>query len=228
MLKKLLLIYIMWYNVYIKVSITAVHFVSKGIYMIVHDITKEATTLPLNNSIPVVDLQWETRIDCGEDCNFSKIKMSSHAGTHIDTPYHFVDDGKCISDYPMSRFIGGCTVVTVNQVLTGEDMEKLLPRCKKKILFKGGEKGVLTSSAVYVMEDYGIELIGTENMSIAFEAEENKVNRVLAYNDVLLINNLNLSKINDGTYTLIALPLKIEGAEATQCRAILLEQEKGW
>ncbi len=196
--------------------------------MIVHDITKEATSLSVNNNIPTADLQWEKRIDCGEECNLSKIKMSSHAGTHIDTPYHFVEDGKCISDYPMSRFFGGCTVLTVNQVLTGEDMENLLPCCKKKILFKGGENGVLSSSAVFVMADYGIELVGTENMSIAFDAEESKVNRDLAYNDILIINNLDLSKINDGAYTLVALPLKMEGAEATPCRAILLEQEKGW
>ena len=196
--------------------------------MIVHDITKEATSLSVNNNMPTADLQWEKRIDCGEDCNLSKIKMSSHAGTHIDTPYHFVEDGKCISDYPMSRFFGGCTVLTVNQVLTGEDMENLLPCCKKKILFKGGENGVLSSSAVFVMADYGIELVGTENMSIAFDAEKSKVNRDLAYNDILIINNLDLSKINDGVYTLVALPLKMEGAEATPCRAILLEQEKGW
>ena len=195
--------------------------------MIVHDITKEATRVTDSN-IWVADLQWEKRIDCGEDCNLSKIKMSSHSGTHIDTPYHFLEDGKCISNYPMSRFLGGCTVVTVNRVLTGEDMEQLLPRCKKKILFKGGENGVLSSSAVYVMADYGVELVGTENMCIAFDLEKDKVNRELAYNDVLVINNLDLSKINDGIYTMVALPLKVDGAEATPCRAILLEQEKGW
>ena len=195
--------------------------------MIVHDITKEATRVTDSN-IWVADLQWEKRIDCGEDCNLSKIKMSSHSGTHIDTPYHFLEDGKCISNYPMSRFFGGCTVVTVNRVLTGEDMEQLLPRCKKKILFKGGENGVLSSSAVYVMADYGVELVGTENMCVAFDLEKDKVNRELAYNDVLVINNLDLSKINDGIYTMVALPLKVDGAEATPCRAILLEQEKGW
>ena len=127
----------------------------------------------------------------------------------------------------MSRFYGGCTVITVNDVLTGEDMEYLLPRCHKKILFKGTGEGVLSLSAVFVMSEYNIELIGTENISIGFEPEEMRVHRELALNDVLVIENLDLSKIKDGHYTLVALPLKIDGAEAAPARVVLLEQEKG-
>lgn len=94
-------------------------------------------------------------------------------------------------------------------------------------MFKGTEEGVLTLSAVYVMSDYGIELVGTENMSIGFEPEEYRVHRELALNDVLVIENLDLSAIADGSYILAALPLKIESAEAAPARVILLEQEMG-
>lgn len=195
--------------------------------MIVHDITKEITSAPVYNGDPVTDFQWVCRIDCGDEYNLSKIKFCNHAGTHIDTPKHFIDDGKTITDYPMSRFYGGCTVITVNDTLTGEDMETLLPHCRKKILFKGTENGVLSLSAVFVMSEYGIELVGTENMSIGFEPEEMRVHRELALNDVLVIENLDLSEIADGNYTLVALPLKVEGAEASPARVVLLEQEKG-
>lgn len=195
--------------------------------MIVYDITKEITNAPVYKGDPVTDFQWVYRIDCGDEYNLSKIKFCNHAGTHIDTPKHFIDDGNTITDYPMSRFYGGCTVITVDDVLTGEDMEKILPHCRKKILFKGTAGGVLSLSAVFVMEEYGIELVGTENISIGFEPEEMRVHRQLAINDVLVIENLDLSKIKDGNYTLAALPIKIEGAEAAPARVILLEQEKG-
>ncbi|MEE1281686.1 MAG: cyclase family protein [Acutalibacteraceae bacterium] len=195
--------------------------------MIVHDITKEITSAPVYDGDPVTDFQWVYRIDCGDEYNLSKIKFCNHAGTHIDTPKHFIDDGKTITDYPMSRFYGSCTVITVDDVLTGEDMERILPRCHKKILIKGVEGGVLSLSAVFVMEEYGIELVGTENISIGFELEEMRVHRELAINDVLVIENLDLSKIKDGNYILVALPIKIEGAEASPTRVVLLEQEKG-
>lgn len=195
--------------------------------MIVYDITREITTAPVYDGDPITDFQWVYRIDCGDDYNLSKIKFCNHAGTHIDTPKHFLDDGSSITDYPMSRFYGGCTVITVKDVLTGEDMERILPRCHKKILFKGLDEGVLSLSAVFVMSDYGVELVGTENISIGFEAEEMRVHRELALNDILVIENLDLSKIQDGHYTLVALPLKIDGAEASPARVVLLEQEKG-
>lgn len=195
--------------------------------MIVNDVTRELTSTPVYEGDPVTDFQWVCRIDCGDEYNLSKLKCCNHAGTHIDTPKHFIDDGNTITDYPMSRFYGSCTVITVKDVLTGEDMENILPKCHKKILFKGINEGVLSLSAVFVMSEYGIELVGTENISIGFEPEEMRVHRELALNDVLVIENLDLSKINDGHYTLVALPLKIEGAEASPARVVLLEQEKG-
>lgn len=197
--------------------------------MVVHDITKEITSAPVYEGDPVTDFQWVSRIDCGDEYNLSKIKFCNHAGTHIDTPKHFYDDGNTITDYPISRFYGECTVVIVDDVLTGEDMESILPFCCKKILFKGGStEGVLTLSAVFVMADYNIELVGTENMSIGFEPEEYRVHRELALNDILVIENLDLSQIDDGSYILAALPLKIDNAEAAPARVILLEQELGF
>lgn len=196
--------------------------------MIVHDITREITSAPVYQGDPVTDFQWVMRIDCGDEYNLSKIKFCNHAGTHIDTPKHFYDEGNCITDYPMSRFYGSCSVVTVKDILTGEDMEKILPFCQKKIIFRGIDEGVLSLSAVFVMADYNIEMVGTENMSIAFEPEETRVHRELAYNDIIVIEGLDLTGIKDGNYEIVASPLKIEGAEASPARVILLEQEMGF
>ena len=195
--------------------------------MIVHDITKELTSAPVYENDPVTDFQWVTRIDCGDEYNLSKVKFCSHAATHIDTPKHFLDNGKTITDYPVKRFYGDCSVVTVKHVLTGEDMERILPRCHKKILFRGVKGGVLSLSAVFVMADYEVDLVGTENMSIGYEDDEYNVHRELAHNDILVIENLDLSAVRDGEYQLVAMPLKIDGAEASPTRAILLEQDIG-
>ena len=195
--------------------------------MILHDVTKEITSAPVYEGDPVTDFQWVMRIDCGDEYNLSKIKFCNHSGTHIDTPNHFDDRGKTITDYPEERFYGECSVVTVKGVLTGEDMERILPRCRKKVLFRGEEKGILSLSAVFVLSDYGVELVGTEGVSIGYEEQEQRVHRELAYRDILVIENLDLANIKDGSYTLAAFPLKIEGAEAAPVRAVLLERQLG-
>ena len=72
-----------------------------------------------------------------------------------------------------------------------------------------------------------MELVGTEGVSIGYEEQEQRVHRELAYRDILVIENLDLANIKDGSYTLAAFPLKIEGAEAAPVRAVLLERQLG-
>ena len=138
-------------------------------------------------------------------------------------------DGKKIGDIPMSTFYGKCSVVTINGIFTGEDMENILPYCKKRVIFKGNGEGFLLSSAAQVIADSKIKLVGIDNVSIALPYEEYKTHRILALSDVTVIENLNLKGIKDGhDYTICALPIRLDDLEAAPCRVILLEQEKGF
>ena len=196
--------------------------------MLVYDITKELLSAPTAKGQPETDLEWTDRIDCGETHNISKLKISSHAGTHLVTPKCYFDDGKTITDYDAADFYQPCTVVTIKGVLTGEDMENLLPFCKKQVLFKGDGEAVLSRSAAFVLADYEITLVGTDGVTIAFSAEGDQVDKELAINNIAVLLNIDLQNIEDGNYTLCALPLKAEGAEASPVRAVLLAQEKGY
>ncbi|KAH9915872.1 putative cyclase [Fomitopsis serialis] len=46
--------------------------------------------------------------------NVTSISMGSHTGTHVDAPYHFIQDGKRIDEVPLSRFVGSAVVVDVS------------------------------------------------------------------------------------------------------------------
>ncbi|GHU81619.1 polyketide cyclase [Clostridia bacterium] len=195
--------------------------------MILHDITKDIVTAPVYSGDPLTNFEWVKRMDCDDEYNLSKIKFGMHTGTHVDAPKHFIDDGATVNELALSRFFGPCTVVTITGVLTGDDMENLLPFCKKKIIFHSEGTATLSSSAVFILADYEIGLVGTDGMSIAFENEETKVHRELALNDIIVLESLDLTGIPDGDYTLAAFPIKVDGAEAAPVRAVLLEQEKG-
>ena len=118
-------------------------------------------------------------------------------------------------------------VVTVEGVLTGEDMDNLIPRCGKRIIFKGNGKAFLSRSAASVLADSGTLLIGTDADSIAVDFDEVQTHQELARGGIAVLENLDLSAVKDGEYTLYAFPLKIKNAEAAPCRAVLMLQEKG-
>lgn len=195
--------------------------------MIIHDISKDTITTPVYEGDPQTKAELISSFEKGDIFNLSFLNMTPHAGTHIDSPAHFLPYGKTIDKMRLNTFFGKCTVVTVHGVLTGSDMEKLLPYCKKRILFRGKGKTFLSHSAAVVLAASRVVLVGTDANSIAPEFDEAKTHRELAQADIAVLENLNLDAIEDGVYDLCAFPIKLGGLEAAPCRAILLEQEKG-
>ena len=56
-------------------------------------------------------------------CHVDYIHMGSHTGTHIDAPYHFIKDGKRITDFPTDKFVGNGVVIDVTQKCEDESIE---------------------------------------------------------------------------------------------------------
>lgn len=197
--------------------------------MIIHDISVNIHTAIPYSGDPETKTEIINSMEKGDEYNLSSFSMCTHTGTHIDAPYHFDCDGKKIGEIPLSTLYGKCSVVIINEIFTGEDMEKILPYCKKRVLFKGNGQGFLMSSAAQVIADSKIKMIGIDNVSIALPYEEEKTHRILAYSDVAVLENLCLKDVKDGhDYTVCALPIRLDELEAAPCRVILLEQEKGF
>ena len=195
--------------------------------MIIHDISRDTLTTPVYDGDPKPEVELLKNMDDMDDYNLSFIKMTTHTGTHIDAPLHFCEDGSPIDQLRLSTFYGKCTVITVEGILTGEDMERLLPYCKRRILFRGNGKTYLSHSAAIVLAESRVILVGTDAESIATPFDEVRPHRELARAGITVIENLNLSAIKDGEYELCAFPVKLAGLEAAPCRAILFEMEKG-
>lgn len=195
--------------------------------MIIHDISRDTITAPVYEGDPETAVDRIKSIENGDIYNLSAISMCVHAGTHIDAPLHFCEDGKPITGIRLNTFMGKCTVISVEGILTGEDMDRLLPYCKRRILFHGNSKTFLSASAAQVIAESRVVLVGTDALSIAPQFDEEKPHRILGQADIAILENLDLSGIRDGEYELCAFPVKLGSLEAAPCRAILLEQEKG-
>ncbi len=195
--------------------------------MIIHDISRDTLTTPVYEGDPDTVVSYLKSFDNADGYNLSAISMCNHAGTHIDAPLHFYEDGNAVDDIRLNTFYGKCTVITVEGILTGEDMERLLPYCKRRLLFRGLGKTFLSQSAAIVLAESKVVLVGTDAESIAPPFDVARPHRELARAGIAVLENLNLEDIDDGEYDLCAFPVKLGGLEAAPCRAILFEMEKG-
>ena len=172
--------------------------------LIIHDISRDILTSKVYEGDPQTEVNRIKSIENGDDYNLSAISMSTHTGTHIDAPLHFSSDGSSISKMRLNTFTGKCTVVTVNGILTGEDMDKILAHSRKKLLLHGNCKAFVSAFAARVLADSDVAMIGTDAQSIAPEYDENETHKILAEagiaileNPYILVTDKKISSIND-------------------------------
>lgn len=197
--------------------------------MLIYDISRSIPGSPPFDGDPETKIEQICSMGNGDDYNLTAFTMSSHTGTHIDAPYHFDEDGIKIEEIRPAVFYGKCSVISADRILTGVDLEKMLPRLRRRLLIHGNGLGFIESSAAQVIADRGLLLVGIDSASIAPSFDEERTHRILAQNGIPIIENLSLDDVEDGDdYTICAFPIRLDGCEAAPCRAILLEQEKGF
>ncbi|MBQ1474043.1 MAG: cyclase family protein [Ruminococcus sp.] len=196
--------------------------------MLLYDISREVFSAPVYDGDPKPKLTKLSSIGDDSMYNLSAVSMCNHTGTHIDAPLHFDEDGADIASMRLSQFCGKCTVVTIDGILTGEDMERLLPLCQKRLILHGSGKAYLSVSAARVIADSKLLLVGTDAVSIAPPFDEAAPHRELAAAGIAVLEGLYLEGVEDGDYKLAAFPLKMKGCEASPCRAVLMHEPKGY
>lgn len=173
------------------------------------------------------DLPTELRVSADFEINspyhVSALTASLHTGTHIDAPYHAVPSGKRIDELDLNLFLGECYVQAFfEDVMTGEDIDRIWIPGTKRLLIKGYGKTRLSRSAAYALVSEGVELIGIDAPTIGTPEDDYEVHRQFLLSGIPILENLCLGEPQTGKYLLYAPPLKIEGVEAAPCRALLL------
>lgn len=183
------------------------------------------------------ELVWTRRLDQGNSSNNSKLCCDSHAGTHVDAPYHFTMDGLTVDQLPLKTLIGPCRVVSLKNipVIDVEVLESLaLPDDVNRLLFKtdnsdrwtsqnrfDDEYVCLADEAAKWLVRHTILLVGIDYLSIGSYRDGVKTHQILLSGGIIIIEGLNLSCVDAGDYELICLPLNPKGAEAAPARVVL-------
>jgi len=193
------------------------------------DISRELLTAPVYPGDPLPSLTPLVRMAWGDVYNTSALSLCTHSGTHMDAPLHFLPDAADIAEVSLDACIGECTVVHYDGVLLGDRAEEMLDWLQKsmlpldleRLLIKGNVD--ISASAAFVLASSGLRLIGVEPQSVT-TGEIAAVHRELLGSDVVLLEGLDLTGVEEGRYFLFAAPMKISGSDGAPVRAVLIER----
>lgn len=196
--------------------------------MKIYDISQEVFGCKVFPGDPSPDREIMMKISDGEICNLTAFHMCAHNGTHVDAPYHFIDQGKTIDQVAMERFIGYAYVAEHEGNLTAEDAETILKaaqacdaRSAKRILVKGN--ATVTKEAAEVFAKAELLLYGNESQTVGPEDAPMEVHLIMLGAQIVLLEGIRLADVPAGVYLLHAAPINLGGSDGAPCRATLLE-----
>lgn len=180
-----------------------------------------------------------SRIANGDHSNVTFLQHTSHTGTHLDAPWHFVETGKKLESIALDRLIGDCVVCDMrhldrnvgesdlDQANIPDGTKRLLLKTTNSILWEDPHHtffenfiGVDPSGAHWLV-DHGIDLIGVDYLSVEPYAGDGETHRILLNAELIIVEGLDLRGIDPGAYRLICLPLRLGDLDGAPCRVVL-------
>ena len=180
--------------------------------------------------------QFLCRFETGANLDLSTITTTVHLGAHTDAPSHYVPNGQTMEERPLELYYGPCQVITVD-VPRGE---RIFPKhiegieiLAERVLFHtksfpnpnhfNTDFNALSPELVDYCAERGVRLIGLDTPSVdLYSSKALESHNAIARHDMAVLEGVVLTDVADGVYTLIALPLKIQGSDASPVRAVLV------
>ena len=192
----------------------------------IYDISQEVLSCNVYPGDSTPSVEEVCKISEGAVCNLSTLSMCVHNGTHIDAPFHFINDGKTVDQIPLDSFVGDCYVTRHEGDVTAEDAKGILRKAKaedagERILIAGNI--VVTAGAAREFAEANIKLIGNESQTVGPLNAPMEVHKILLGQEIVLLEGLVLSDVSEGKYFLSASPLNFAGFDGAPCRAYLIE-----
>lgn len=180
-----------------------------------------------------------SRIEDGGPFLLSNLMLNCHTGTHVDVPLHFIPNEKPIDEYSVQRFILPAIVIDIadDESIRVSELKDVKINEGDALLFKtnNSKRGLLRSGKmsdqwVYMLPEaadfciekkvrlVGIDYVAPEKPPLG----DDTIHKKLLRQNIMIMENIALDQVPSGKYTLICLPLKIKGAEASPVRAILI------
>jgi arylformamidase len=189
---------------------------------------------------PDVSIERVSNMDAGDPSNVSVFSMSTHTGTHVDPPAHFVRDGATIDELPLDTFVGPAYVVDVRGA-ADIDANALdaagIPGGIERLLFLTDWSArwgldpapsfpdtytAMTEDGAEWLISHGIRLVGTDFLSIEGAGDPAfPVHRALLGAEIAVVEGLDLREVPPGSCRFVCLPLKLRAGDGGPARAFV-------
>lgn len=193
--------------------------------------------IPVWPGEPAFEIRQHASI--GENCpvNVGAMHSPLHAGTHADSPFHYDAQGPASADCDLTAYVGPCTVVDGRHAgarIEEADLDWPALAGAERVLFRTYEQfphdrwdssfTAIAPEVIARLRDMGVRLVGTDAASLDPETSKTlDAHQQVKAGDMRILEGLVLDDVPPGRYELIALPLRIAGADASPVRAILRE-----
>jgi arylformamidase len=178
--------------------------------------------------------QWTARIGPGCPVNLSAMTLSPHVGAHADAPLHYGENAAAIAEVSLGPYLGPCRVIHAigkGPLIEPADLARSAEALPARVLVRtclaaptswSDSFSTFAPETIAWLAGRGVRLVGIDAQSV--DPSDSKTldsHQQLLRHDMRVLENLVLDDVLEGDYELIALPLRIAGADASPVRAIL-------
>ena len=172
-------------------------------------------------------------ISNGDNITLSTLTATVHLGAHADAPSHYGKKADTIEARDLSLYIGPCQVIRVPaDRKTRIEPDGLPPITDERVLIHTGtfpdpenwndDFAALSPKLVDFLHEQGVRLIGIDTPSVDLQdSKDLPSHKAFLRHDMAILEGLVLKDVLAGRYELVALPLRLEGFDASPVRAIL-------
>jgi len=191
---------------------------------------------------PPIELVRTMDMARGDPCTVSHLSLGVHTGTHVDAPVHFLVNTAGVDAVPFDRLLGEARVVEVSEgpSIGAAQLRAMDPRPGERLLFKTRNSArcwkadrflpdfvYLSLEAAALLAERRVRTVGIDYLSIAGMEEGVPTHRALLEKGICIIEGLDLSSVEPGSYELICLPLRLAGADGAPARVLLRARPPG-
>jgi len=182
---------------------------------------------------PKIEITSTTRTG---NANESRFHLDTHTGTHVDAPFHFLQNGEKIDAISVDKFLGECIVIDLSNIknrgIEKRDIIKAKIRKDDIVVLKTSNKYkkgfdfnfvYLAESGAKFLASKNIKGVGINALGIERNQLSYNTHKSLLSKGIIIFEGLELSKIKPGRYFFIGLPLKVKDADGAPMRAVLVK-----
>lgn len=181
-----------------------------------------------------------------------EVCMGTHTGTHVDAPLHFIKHGASIDQVPLEKLIGPVVIIDFSHLPeNGIVTKEMLQSCSigPRMLFKFGwgkhwndkkfykDYPFFSPEAAHYLVDQGVAVLGIDTPSpddgrtvlshdVIGTEHDSPIHKIFLQSGMILVEYVaNLDQVTEYEgWNLIALPIKLKGADGAPARVCLYRE----